>query len=74
MNDYKENRFKDLRTKTIDELKQIKNELLDDNEYMQTHATNSMQETEFHEETRFNNEQIDFIDEILKERESKGSR
>lgn len=74
MNEQEENRFGYLREKTIEELKKIKNELLDDNEYMEKHTTNSMQETEFHEDTKFNNEQIEFIDRILKEKEVKRGR
>ena len=41
---------------------------------MESHTTNSMQETEFHEDTKFNNEQIEFIDRILKEKEVKRGR
>ena len=74
MNEQAENRFGYLREKMIEELKKIKNELLDDNEYMESHTTNSMQETEFHEDTKFNNEQIEFIDRILKEKEVKRGR
>lgn len=74
MEKYTENRFGYLREKTIEELKKLKNELLDDNEYMERHTTNSMQETEFHEDTKFNNEQIDFIDKIINEKNSKGGR
>lgn len=74
MNEQEENRFGYLREKTIEELKKLKNELLDDNEYMEKHTTNSMQETEFHEDTKFNNEQIEFIDRILKEKEVKRGR
>ncbi len=74
MNKQEENRFSYLREKTIEELKKLKNELLDDNEYMEKHTTNSMQETEFHEDTKFNNEQIEFIDRILKEKEVKRGR
>ena len=66
-----ENRFGHFRNKTIEELKKIKNQLLDDNEYMATHAANSFQETDFHNDTKFNNEQIDFINKILDERQGR---
>ena len=74
MNEQEEKRFGFLKEKTIDELKKLRNELLDDNEYMESHTTNSMQETEFHEDIKFNNEQIDYIDSVLKERDTKRGR
>ena len=38
---------------------------------METHAANSYQETEFNNDTKFNNEQIDFINKILDEKEGR---
>ena len=68
MNENDENRFGYLRKHTIEELERIKRALLDDNEYIASHAASSFQETDFRNETKFNNEQIDFIEKIIKEK------
>ena len=74
MDEQEEKRFGFLKEKTIDELKKIRNELLDDNEYMEIHATNSLQKSDFEKDIKFNNDQIDYIDSILKERDTKRGR
>lgn len=75
MNDYEENRFGDFREKSLEELISIREDLLEDIQFMENAKNiSSEQGTEFHNDVKFDREQIDYIDSLIQEKTKGRSR
>ena len=75
MGENDENRFGYFRKKSNEELNRIRNDLLKENREMENAKNiSSFQRSEFHEDIKFNEEQISFINMILDDNSNKRGR